>query len=109
MANIGNLAEIVRNIATQRIISEEARRQKEEAKRKFQYIDELFDAIDIIAESQKELDELEEARANMLEEIEQKRKQILKRMEALRSRVAELGADCENILPKRDERIREME
>ena len=73
-------------------------------------IDELFDAIeDIIASSQKELDELEEARANMLEDIEQKRNQILQRMEALRSRVAKLGAKQENIQPKKDERIREME
>ena len=52
---------------------------------------------------------MEEARANMLEDIEQKRKQILQRMEALRSRVAKLGAKQENILPKKDERIREME
>ena len=52
---------------------------------------------------------MEEARANMLEDIEQKRNQILQRMEALRSRVAKLGADCDNILPQKDERIREME
>lgn len=45
----------------------------------------------------------------MLEEIDQKRNQILQRMEALRSRVAKLGANQENILPKKDERIREME
>ena len=86
-------------------ISEEERKQKE-AKRKSQNIDELDG---MIADSQKELDELEEARANMLEEIEQKRKQILQRMEALRSRVAKLGANQENIQPKKDERIREME
>ena len=89
-------------------ISEEERRQKAEGSP--QRIDELFDELDdIIASSQKELDELEEARANMLEEIEQKRNQILQRMEALRSRVAKLGANQENILPKKDERIREME
>ena len=89
-------------------ISEEERRQKAEGSP--QRIDELFDELDdIIAESQKELDELEEARANMLEEIDQKRNQILQRMEALRSRVAKLGANQENILPKKDERIREME
>ena len=89
-------------------ISEEERRQKAEGSP--QRIDELFDELDdIIAESQKELDELEEARANMLEEIDQKRNQILQRMEALRSRVAKLGAKQENILPKKDERIREME
>ena len=89
-------------------ISEEERRQKAEGSP--QRIDELFDAIEyIIASSQKELDELEEARANMLEEIDQKRNQILQRIEALRSRMAELGADCENILPQKDERIREME
>ena len=89
-------------------ISEEERRQKAEGSP--QRIDELFDAIeDIIASSQKELDELEEARANMLEEIDQKRNQILQRMEALRSRVAKLGANQENIQPKKDERIREME
>ena len=73
-------------------------------------MEKVVDALeDIIASSQKELDELEEARANMLEEIEQKRNQILQRMEALRSRVAKLGANQENILPKKDERIREME
>ena len=89
-------------------ISEEERRQKAEGSP--QRIDELFDELDdIIASSQKELDELEEARANMLEEIDQKRNQILQRMEALRSRVAKLGANQENILPKKDERIREME
>ena len=89
-------------------ISEEERRQKAEGSP--QRIDELFDELDdIIASSQRELDELEEARANMLEDIEQKRKQILQRMEALRSRVAKLGAKQENILPKKDERIREME
>ena len=89
-------------------ISEEERRQKAEGSP--QRIDELFDELDdIIASSQRELDELEEARANMLEDIEQKRKQILQRMEALRSRVAKLGANQENILPKKDERIREME
>lgn len=106
MGNIGNFAEIMRNIATQ----ERKLRQKEEAQKKAQHIDELFDAIEcIIVISQKELDELEEARANMLEDIEQKRNQILQRMEALRSRVAKLGAKQENILPKKDERIREME
>ena len=89
-------------------ISEEERRQKAEGSP--QRIDELFDELDdIIASSQKELDELEEARANMLEDIEQKRNQILQRMEALRSRVAKLGAKQENIQPKKDERIREME
>ena len=89
-------------------ISEEERRQKAEGSP--QRIDELFDELDgMIADSQKELDELEEARANMLEEIDQKRNQILQRMEALRSRVAKLGAKQENILPKKDERIREME
>ena len=89
-------------------ISEEERRQKAEGSP--QRIDELFDELDdIIASSQKELDELEEARANMLEEIDQKRNQILQRMEALRSRVAKLGANQENILPKKDERIREMD
>ena len=89
-------------------ISEEERRQKAEGSP--QRIDELFDAIEyIIASSQKELDELEEARANMLEEIDQKRNQILQRMEALHNRVAKLGANQENILPKKDERIREME
>ena len=89
-------------------ISEEERRQKAEGSP--QRIDELFDELDdIIASSQKELDELEEARANMLEEIDQKRNQILQRMEALLSRVAKLGANQENILPKKDERIREME
>ena len=106
MGNIGNFAEIMRNIATQ----ERKLRQKEVAQKKAQHIDELFDAIEyIIASSQKELDELEEARANMLEEIDQKRNQILQRMEALRSRVAKLGAKQENIQPKKDERIREME
>lgn len=89
-------------------ISEEERRQKAEGSP--QRIDELFDELDdIIASSQRKLDELEEARANMLEDIEQKRNQILQRMEALRSRVAKLGANQENILPKKDERIREME
>ncbi|MDY5330823.1 MAG: hypothetical protein SPG66_08310 [Anaerovibrio sp.] len=89
-------------------ISEEERRQKAEGSP--QRIDELFDELDdIIASSQRELDELEEARANMLEEIDQKRNQILQRMEALRSRVAKLGAKQENIQPKKDERIREME
>ena len=132
---MGNIEELLRNIATmrnlaaQRKILEEELRQKEVAQKEAQYIkevkaqhikevaqkkaqhiDELFDAIEyIIASSQKELDELEEARANMLEEIEQKRNQILQRMEALRSRVAKLGANQENIQPKKDERIREME
>ena len=113
---MGNIEELLRNIATmrnlaaQRKILEEELRQKEVAQKKAQHIDELFDAIEyIIASSQKELDELEEARANMLEEIDQKRNQILQRMEALRSRVAKLGAKQENILPKKDERIREME
>lgn len=108
MGNIGNFEEIMRNIATQCNLSEEERKKREQ--RSPQRIDELFDAIDdIIASSQKELDELEEARANMLEEIDQKRNQILQRMEALRSRVAKLGANQENIQPKKDERIREME
>lgn len=103
MGNITNFEAIMQNI------SKMERRQKE-AERSHQRIDELFDAIDdIITDSQKELDELEEERENMLEKIEQKRKQILRRMEALRSRLAKLGADCENILPQRDERIREME
>ena len=89
-------------------ISEEERRQKAEGSP--QRIDELFDELDdIIASSQRKLDELEEARANMLEEIDQKRNQILQRMEALRSRVAKLGANQEHIQPKKDERIREME
>ena len=68
-------------------------------------------------EARKELDanleallqELEEERDKLVEEINQKRKQMLQGIEALRSRLAELGADCDNILPQKDERIREME
>ena len=89
-------------------ISEEERRQKAEGSP--QYIDELFGALnDIVTNSQQELKELEEERDKLVEEINQKRKQMLQGIEALRSRLAELGADCENILPQRDERIREME
>ena len=89
-------------------ISEEERRQKAEGSP--QYIDELFGALnDIVTNSQQELKELEEERDKLVEEINQKRKQMLQGIEALRSRLAELGADCENILPKKDERIREME
>ena len=89
-------------------ISEEERRQKAEGSP--QYIDELFGALnDIVTNSQQELKELEEKRDKLVEEINQKRNQMLQGIEALRSRLAELGADCENILPKKDERIREME
>ena len=89
-------------------ISEEERRQKAEGSP--QYIDELFGALnDIVTNSQQEIKELEEERDKLVEEINQKRKQMLQGIEALRSRLAELGADCENILPQRDERIREME
>ena len=89
-------------------ISEEERRQKAEGSP--QYIDELLGALnDIVTNSQQELKELEEERDKLVEEINQKRKQMLQGIEALRSRLAELGADCENILPKKDERIREME
>ena len=88
-------------------ISEEERRQREQGT---QYIDELLDALnDVITNSQQEIEELEEARDKLAEEINQKRKQMLQGIEALRSRLAELGADCDNILPQRDERIREME
>ena len=106
-------------------ISEEERRQREQGT---QYIDELLDALnDVITNSQQEIEELEEARDKLaeeinqklnqmeekrdklVEEINQKRKQMLQGIEALRSRLAELGAECENILPQRDERIREME
>ena len=89
-------------------ISEEERRQKAEGSP--QYIDELLGALnDIITNSQQELKELEEERDKLVEEINQKRKQMLQGIEALHSRLAELGADCENILPQKDERIREME
>ena len=89
-------------------ISEEERRQKAEGSP--QYIDELFGALnDVITNSQQEIKELEEKRDKLVEEINQKRNQMLQGIEALRSRLAELGADCENILPQRDERIREME
>ena len=89
-------------------ISEEERRQKAEGSP--QYIDELLGALnDVITNSQQELKELEEERDKLVEEINQKRKQMLQGIEALRSRVAKLGANQENILPKKDERIREME
>ena len=89
-------------------ISEEERRQKAEGSP--QYIDELLGALnDVITNSQQELKELEEERDKLVEEINQKRKQMLQGIEALRSRLAELGAECDNILPQRDERIREME
>ena len=89
-------------------ISEEERRHKAEGSP--QYIDELLGALnDIVTNSQQELKELEEERDKLVEEINQKRNQMLQGIEALRSRLAELGADCENILPKKDERIREME
>lgn len=89
-------------------ISEEERRQKAEGSP--QYIDELLGALnDVITNSQQEIKELEEKRDKLVEEINQKRNQMLQGIEALRSRLAELGADCENILPQRDERIREME
>ena len=89
-------------------ISEEERRQREQGTP--QYIDELLGALnDVITNSQQEIKELEEKRDKLVEEINQKRKQMLQGIEALRSRLAELGADCENILPQKDERIREME
>ena len=89
-------------------ISEEERRQREQGTP--QRIDELLGALnDVITNSQQELKELEEERDKLVEEINQKRNQMLQGIEALRSRLAELGADCENILPQRDERIREME
>lgn len=89
-------------------ISEEERIQREQGTP--QRIGELFAAInDIITNSQQEIKELEEKRDKLVEEINQKRKQMLQGIEALRSRLAELGADCDNILPQRDERIREME
>lgn len=89
-------------------ISEEERRQKEQGSS--QYISELFGALnDIVTNSQQEIKELEEKRDKLVEEINQKRKQMLQGIETLRSRLTELGADCENILPQRDERIREME
>ena len=89
-------------------ISEEERRQREQGTP--QYIDELLGALnDVITNSQQEIKELEEERDKLVEEINQKRNQMLQGIEALRSRLAELGADCENILPQRDERIREME
>ena len=89
-------------------ISEEERRQREQGSP--QYIDELLGALnDVITNSQQEIKELEEKRDKLVEEINQKRKQMLQGIEALRSRLAELGADCENILPQKDERIREME
>ena len=107
-------------------ISEEERRQREQGTP--QYIDELLGALnDVITNSQQEIEELEEARDKLaeeinqklnqmeekrdklVEEINQKRNQMLQGIEALRSRLAELGADCENILPQKDERIREME
>ena len=89
-------------------ISEEERRQREQGTP--QYIDELLGALnDVITNSQQEIKELEEERDKLVEEINQKRKQMLQGIEALRSRLAELGAECDNILPQRDERIREME
>ena len=89
-------------------ISEEERRQREQGSP--QYIDELLGALnDVITNSQQDLKELEEERDKLVEEINQKRNQMLQGIEALRSRLAELGADCDNILPQRDERIREME
>ena len=89
-------------------ISEEERRQREQGTP--QYIDELLGALnDVITNSQQEIKELEEKRDKLVEEINQKRKQMLQGIEALRSRLAELGADCDNILPQKDERIREME
>ena len=107
-------------------ISEEERRQREQGTP--QYIDERLGALnDVITNSQQEIEELEEARDKLaeeinqklnqmeekrdklVEEINQKRNQMLQGIEALRSRLAELGADCENILPQKDERIREME
>lgn len=89
-------------------ISEEERRQREQGTP--QYIDELLGALnDVITNSQQEIKELEEERDKLVEEINQKRNQMLQGIEALRSRLAELGAECDNILPQRDERIREME
>ena len=89
-------------------ISEEERRQREQGTP--QYIDELLGALnDVITNSQQEIKELEEKRDKLVEEINQKRNQMLQGIEALRSRLAELGADCDNILPQKDERIREME
>lgn len=89
-------------------ISEEERRQREQGTP--QRIDELFGALnDVITNSQQEIKELEEKRDKLVEEINQKRNQMLQGIEALRSRLAELGAECDNILPQRDERIREME
>ena len=89
-------------------ISEEERRQKAEGSP--QYIDELLGALNnVITNSQQEIKELEEKRDKLVEEINQKRNQMLQGIEALRSRLAELGAECDNILPQRDERIREME
>ena len=89
-------------------ISEEERIQREQGTP--QYIDELLGELnDVITNSQQEIKELEEERDKLVEEINQKRNQMLQGIEALRSRLAELGADCENILPKKDERIREME
>lgn len=89
-------------------ISEEERRKKAEGSP--QYIDELLGALnDVITNSQQEIKELEEERDKLVEEINQKRNQMLQGIEALRSRLAELGAECDNILPQRDERIREME
>ncbi len=89
-------------------ISEEERRQREQGTP--QYIDELLGALnDVITNSQQEIKELEEKRDKLVEEINQKRKQMLQEIETLRSRLAELGAECDNILPQRDERIREME
>lgn len=89
-------------------ISEEERKQREQGTP--QRISELLGALnDVITNSQQEIKELEEERDKLVEEINQKRKQMLQGIEALRSRLAELGADCDNILPQRDERIREME
>lgn len=89
-------------------ISEEERIQREQGSP--QYIDELLGALnDVIINSQQEIKELEDERDKLVEEINQKRKQMLQGIEALRNRLAELGAECENILPQRDERIREME
>ena len=89
-------------------ISEEERRQREQGTP--QYIDELLGALnDVITNSQQEIKELEEERDKLVEEINQKRNQMLQGIEALRSRLAELGAECDNSLPQRDERRREME
>lgn len=90
------------------IISEEERIQREQGTP--QYIDELLGELnDVITNSQQEIKELEEERDKLVEEINQKRNQMLQGIEALCSRLAELGAECENILPQKDERIREME